>query len=302
MPLRELYHLMTMVDDFDDADAIVQSMFSPEIFMPKSWSDFDKRWASLNRVGPDFVLELMEASTAEEDQASPLPKFARRFGQHLHSFAWYVDTDDHVPTFRRLQAGGVRVAGPSGLLPADVADEDVPTVLFTHAKDTFGQIELAALPPGQRDPVFDPEWDGAKRREEQPLGILQVSHFTNSVDDLDRAKRVFVDLLGGTLFHEERDEVSSRAYVLVGTDSVVELARPIAPGTRLADDLATNGPLPHRVTFRVKDLDAAVQHLEAIGTVVAERTDDTAVLDPATTFGALLAFTTMPKLPNDPRD
>ena len=237
---------MTMVDDFDDADALVQSMFSPEIFMPKSWSDFDKRWASLNRVGPDFVLELMEASTAEEDQASPLPKFARRFGQHLHSFVWYVDTDDHVPTFRRLRAGGVRVAGPSGLLPDDIADDDVPTVLFTHPKDTFGQIELSQLPSGHADPVFDPEWNGVQEREEQPLGILRVSHFTNAVDDLDRAKQVFGDLLGGTVFHEESDDVSERAYVLVGTDSVVELARPRASGTRLADDLAANGPLPHR--------------------------------------------------------
>lgn len=199
---------MTMVDDFDDADAIVQSMFVPEIFMPKSWSDFDKRWASLNRVGPDFVLELMEASTAEEDQASPLPKFARRFGQHLHSFVWYVDTDDHVPTFRRLRAGGVRVAGPAGLLPDDIADEDVPSVLFTHPKDTFGQIELSALPSGHPDPVFDPDWNGAEEREEQPLGILRVSHFTNSVDDVDRAKQVFADFLGGTVFHEAHDEES----------------------------------------------------------------------------------------------
>ena len=119
---------------------------------------------------------------------------------------------------------------------------------------------------------------------------------------MDRAKQVFADFLGGTVFHEARDEESERAYVLVGTDSVVELARPIATGTRLADDLAANGPLPHRATFRVKDLDAAVKHLEAIGTEVAERTDDTVVLDPATTFGALLAFTVMPHLPNDPRD
>ena len=300
MPLRELYHLMTMVQDFDAADALFQRMFSPDVFMPKSWSDHDKRWASLGRVGPDFVLELMEASTAEEDQSSPLPKFARRFGQHLHSFTWYLDTDGHVPIFRRLRAGGVRVAGPSGLLPDDVADDDVPRVLFTHPKDTFGQIELMEVPPSQLDPLFDPAWNRNAWRD-HPLGIVRLGHLTNAVDDLDRAKQVFADLLGGTVFHEESDEISARVYVLVGTDTVVELARPHASGTRLADDLEANGPLPHMATFQVRDLDAAVTHLEAVGTTVAERTDDTVVLDPSTTFGALLAFTTA-VLSNDPRD
>ena len=112
---------------------------------------------------------------------------------------------------------------------------------------------------------------------------------------------MFGDLLGGTVFHQESDDTSERVYVLVGLDTVVELARPVASDTLLADDLATNGPLPHQATFQVRDLDAAVAHLEAVGTKVAERTDDTVVLDPASTFGALFAFTTA-VVPNDPRD
>jgi extradiol dioxygenase family protein len=301
MPLRELFHLMTMVDDFDAADALFQSMFAPDVYMSKSWSDFDKRWASLNRIGTDFVLEVMEASTAEEDQTRPLPKFARRFGQHLHSFAWYVDPADHVPTFRRLQAGGVRVAGPSGLLPDDVADEDVPSVLFTHPRDTCGQIELMEFSPDERrDPLFTPGWDRNQWRD-QPLGLVRLGRLTNAVDDLDRATQVFGDLLGGTVFREESDETSARVYVLVGIDTVVELAQPTASDTRLADDLAANGPLPHQAMFQVQDLEAAIDHLEAVGTKVAERTDDTVVVDPSSTFGALFGFTTA-VLPNDPRD
>ena len=124
---------------------------------------------------------------------------------------------------------------------------------------------------------------------------------TNGVDDLDRAKQVFGDLLGGSVFHEALDGHSERAYVLVGVDTVIELARPVDPATRLARDLEANGPLPHMVTFRVRDLDAALAHLETSGVAIAERSDTTVVVDPEALFGALVGFTTQ-SLPNDPRE
>ena len=284
---------MTMVDDFDDADALVQSMFSPEIFMPKSWSDFDKRWASLNRVGPDFVLELMEASTAEEDQASPLPKFARRFGQHLHSFAWYVDADDHVPTFRRLRAGGVRVAGPSGLLPADIADEDVPDACSSPTRRTpSARSSWRRSRPGT--PTRCSTRIGTARRSARNSrsgSCGSATSRTRSTTSTGRSRCSSTSSAGPCSTRRATRCRSAPTSSWVPTPSWSSPGR-VASGTRLADDLAANGPLPHRATFRVKDLDAAVKHLEAIGTTVAERTDDTVVLDPATTFGALLAFTT----------
>lgn len=300
--LREFFHLMHMVDDFDAADTVFHRVFDPEVFMEKSWSDLDRRWASLARVGPDFVWELIEASTAEEDADRPIPKFVRRFGHHLHSFSWYIEPETIVPTVRRLQTGGVRVAGPHGLLPDDVSDEQIPHVVFTHPKDTFGQIELMSKTERlATDPVFRPDWDRWRWRDDHPLGIQRVAHLTNSVDDLDRAKQVFGDLLGGNVFHEVLDEHSERAYVLVGVDTVIELARPVDPTTRLARDLKATGPLPHMVTFRVGDLDAAAAHLEATGVAIAERSDTAAVVDPEALFGALVCFTTQ-DLPDDPRD
>jgi catechol 2,3-dioxygenase-like lactoylglutathione lyase family enzyme len=196
----------------------------------------------------------------------------------------------------------VRVAGPHGLLPADTADAEVPRVVFTHPKDTFGQIELYAKTERdmERDPLFDPDWKRTRWRDDHPLGIVRLAHMTNGVDDLERAKQVFGDLLGGDVFHETADEHSERAYVLVGVDTVIELARPVDPTTRLGRDLEANGPLPHMVTFRVRDLDAAAAHLESAGVALAERTDDTVVVDPATMSDALIGFTTA-DLPNDPR-
>ena len=71
MPIRELFHLMLMVDDFDPAQQFFDDLFDPVMLFTKSWSDFDKRWASISLIGSDFSFELMEASKNEEDAGAP---------------------------------------------------------------------------------------------------------------------------------------------------------------------------------------------------------------------------------------
>ena len=293
---------MLMVDDIDEAGKFFDALFSPTTYMPKSWSDFDKRWASLNRIGDDFVLELMEASKDPADQGAPLPKFANRFGQHLHSFAWLVDAPDLRPLFEDLRAAGVRIAKPGGgLFQGEVVD--LPDVIFTHPKDTFGQMEFMARgPEGHRhDPLFKDGWSSAFWREEHPLGILRTSHMTNVVRDLDRPLALFTGPLRGQLFHRGTTDTCEHAFVMVGTDTVVELARPTTGDSALALDLADNGEIPHAVTFRVKDLDSAERHVEKLGVRISDRRAGTFVLDPRDTFNAIVAFTDEP-LPNDPRE
>jgi hypothetical protein len=301
MPIREFFHLMLMVDDIDEADRFFDALFSPATYMTKSWSDLDKRWASLSRVGDDFVLELMEASRAAEDQAHPLPKFAARFGQHLHSFAWLVDEDDLRPLFDRLQRFGVRIAQPGGGLFAS-PPVDLPPVIFTHPKDTCGQMEFMARSPEGHlgDPLFGGGWSADFWRDEHPLGILRTSHMTNVVRRVDDALPLFTGPLGGIEFHRQRTATSLSAFVMVGTDSVIELAQPSGTGSMLARDLAENGEIPHAVRFRVKDLDAAERHVEKLQIRVSERAGTSLVLDPRDTFNAIFGFTDE-DLPDDSR-
>ena len=188
MPVRELFHLMHVVDDFDAADGFFTSLFSPEVTMPKSWSDFDKRWASIGLVGPNFALEIMEPSKQEADQGSPIPKFFRRFGEHLHSIALYVDADDLAGVIESLWANGVRVVRPDGSPFGDGELGDLPRTVFTHGRDTCGQLELQVF-PGIHDPRFTDGWSGDYWRVEHPLGIERMSHVTVVVRDVDRAAR-----------------------------------------------------------------------------------------------------------------
>ena len=68
----------------------------------------------------------------------------------------------------------------------------------------------------------------------------------------------------------------------------------------MATDLAENGELPHALTFKVRDLEAAERHVEKVGTGIIDRSGDTFTLDPADSFDAIYSFTDR-TIPGDPR-
>jgi extradiol dioxygenase family protein len=302
MPIRQFFHYIHMVDDFDEAEARYALLLSPQVSVAKHWSDFDKRWASLAVVGPDFVLEIMEPSRAEADRGEPIPKFHSRHGQHLHSFAWYVDADDLAALAGRVHHYGARIVDPYGTLSEGGGTSQAAT-FFTHPKDTFGQLEFHGLmPAGSRlpDPHLAADWSGAAWRDDHPLGIGRTSHLTTVVADLDRARTFYEEALGAPAFYEETTDERRSAFALVGTETVVELAQPTVSDSRLGRDLAQHGEIPHAMTFQVARLDPVEDHAAKAGVRVADRSADTVTLEPDDMFGAVVAFTTR-QLPNDPR-
>jgi len=299
MPIRELFHFMHLVDDFDTTYDRYADLLAPADWGPKSWSDFDKRWAILSNLGPDFVLEIMEPSKDPADAGAPLPKFFSRHGRHLHSFAWYVDEADLIPLMENMRALGVRVLTPY----SDAAPGQPIRTFFTHPKDTFGQLEFNVRPtePGGRDRHLDADWTGAAFwRDEHPLGLERTSHLTLVVSDLDRARKFYVDGLWAQDFHEEETADRESVYCFVGSETVVELAHPKTSDSRLGRDLAGHGDIPHSMVFKVADLAAAEKHVASLGIRLDERTDDTIMLSQEDMFDAVVGFTVR-ELPNDPR-
>ncbi len=297
--IQEFFHLIHVVDDEDEADRFYDRLFAPDRFAPKHWSETEKRWASLSMVS-DLVLEVIEPSRSASDSLSPLAKFHRRFGPHFHSFAWYVDPVDVRTMFERLRAAGVRVAKAGGGLYSE-GDVEPGNTIFTHPKDTFGQLEFEGKGDhwSQRDPRFQPAWTRTRWRE-GPLAIEQLSHMTTIVHDVDRARLFYEGTLGAVTFHQEASRFARSAFLLVGLNTVIELAQPVSEGSTLAADLAAHGELPHSATLRVRDLAVAEAHVQKIGIRVAERCSDSVTLDPADCFGAVWCFTER-DLPGDPR-
>jgi catechol 2,3-dioxygenase-like lactoylglutathione lyase family enzyme len=301
MPVREFFHLIHVVDDLDEADAWYDAVFSPQRYMAHGWSPIEKRWASLSLIS-DFVLETIEPSDAEADQNAPLPRFRKRFGQHLHSLAWYVDEQEVAPLFSRMRQRGIRMAKPGGGLFPEGDDVDPGVTIFTHPKDTHGQLEFQGLGElwNTRDPRFQSGWSTSYWRDEHPLGIERASHVTTLVTDLEPARSFYEEMLDGRVVQEETGDDVSSVFLLTSPDLVVELAKPSWRDSRLRRDLAANGELPHALTFKVRDLDAAERHVDKVGVRVVERNGDTFTLDPSDCFNAVLAFTSR-TFPDDPR-
>jgi hypothetical protein len=120
------------------------------------------------------------------------------------------------------------------------------------------------------------------------------------VTDVEKARALFEGPIAGRLLHLEESAIAESAFVLVGSDSIVELARPTTGDSRLAADLAGGGELPHACTFKVVDIEAAERHVEGAGVRVADRSGDGFTLEPADCFGAVYAFTSR-VVPGDPR-
>jgi catechol 2,3-dioxygenase-like lactoylglutathione lyase family enzyme len=181
-------------------------------------------------------------------------------------------------------------------------DTDPGNTIFTHPKDTFGQIEFEGRNEHWMglDPRFKPDWS-TQPWKEGPLGIERLSYMTTVVRDLEAARRFYERTLDGMVFHHESSATATSAFVVVGLDTVVELAQPIDERSRLAADLAAHGELPHAVTLLVRDLENAERRVEKVGVRVVDRSGDALSLDPRDCFGALWRFTDR-RLPGDPRD
>jgi len=153
------------------------------------------------------------------------------------------------------------------------------------------------------DPRFAPGWDGTWWAAHHPLGVRRLAYVTLVVRDMDRAADMYVDGLGGRPLHEGESALTGtrNVYVLVGTDTIVELASPLDSGSLAARDLSAYGDMLHATAFRVESLAAAEKHLADKGIGIIGRDDHTILADPQKTFGAPFRFTTW-DVPGDPRD
>jgi hypothetical protein len=121
-------------------------------------------------------------------------------------------------------------------------------------------------------------------------------------DRRERALRLVVDVLGGTIIHEGRNELMGTTSTFVHlADSVLEYAEPDVD-TTAHQDWSRDGPNDtyHSVTWKVDDLGRAERHLEAQGVRIQARSEDTIITDPTTSLGIPWGFTST-LTPGDPR-
>ncbi len=289
----KLFHLAHLVEDLDAVDRWYDDVFGCVRFY-RAFEKAAQREASLLVIS-DIIMEPIAPSDAPEAAGSPLRRFRDRFGNRLHSIAWYVD--DIKACSAHLLERGIRQVGLTG---RPVTDPSKAVAVWTHPKDT-GVLWEFCEPGFAADPRLDAGWSADRWRDDHPLHIERTSHITVLVHDLETAATRYGDGLGGRLLHQEEIDGERRsAFYAVGEETVIEARQPLSRDTVAGRELAQHGETVHAIVFASADLAGAASFLEAKGHRLTGRTTDAFGIEPDDAFGLNVGFTDR-RLPNDRR-
>jgi hypothetical protein len=152
--IGKLFHLTHVVKDLAAVDQRHDAVFS----VPRFYHGYEKlagREASLVAIG-DVIMELMMPARGEPLRNQSVKKSHARFGQHCHSIAWYVDDIEDLsarPDRERLRLYNI--------VGAQVKPPHRMTAVWTHPKETRGQLEFAVVGDLIKDPRLEPTWSNA---------------------------------------------------------------------------------------------------------------------------------------------
>ena len=291
--VHQMIHGIHMHGDIQKLVGWYMDIFDAYVFRPINYLSIEKRDATLGMVS-NFCVEPM-APRAPIDESTPVGRFYKRFGSRWHSIGFKVD--DFKGLAKHLREMGIRLAMPGGGMK-DEPDENLH-YFYPHPKDAFGSmIEVASVTmPG--DPTRLPGWN-TDRWLNHPLGIKGLWSLAIAVDNMEGAKRFYVEGLGGDVLHEEVSNNNKSVFVFVGDETIVELVTPANDQSELKPFLIRYGPRMYSVTMRVKDLDAAAKYLAPKHVHTKPIGNDTIMANEEDTLGALYKFTTR-VFKNDPR-
>jgi catechol 2,3-dioxygenase-like lactoylglutathione lyase family enzyme len=232
-------------------------------------------------------------------------RYATVDAPHLKGFGWYLD--DMVGLYRELRRRGIPVVSQldevaEGDDPPAAAGSPMP-LFFTRPQDAGLRYEFLPVIPFPLDPRVTPGWVVPPVSDDDPLGIERCSHHTVLTSDVERALTLVVDVLGGAVIHQGRNDVleTTSTYVHLA-DSILEYAVPDAGTAARADwELDAPNDTYHTITWKVADLARVERHLDNEGVRLRLRTDNAIVTEPATSLGVPWVFTNT-LTPGDPRE
>jgi len=291
--IGKLFHLTHVVSDLSAVDKWYDDVFAVTRFY-HGYAKAAGRDASLIAIG-DVIMEPMTPARVANLRNQSVKKFHDRFGQHFHSIAWYVDDVPEIST--HFDQHRMRLWDVVG---RQVTPPNEKFAVWTHPKESHGQLEFAVIGSNTIDPRLQPAWSNEFWRERHPLGIERASHITAVVGDVSVAKRFYLEVLGAKVIDERSTPAKQSAFVAVGEDTIVELAQPASSNTAEARDLEKNGEGFFALTFKTRNLAKAADFLRSKQLRAEPDGDGSIVLGQDQAFGMTIGFTER-SLPNDPR-
>jgi catechol 2,3-dioxygenase-like lactoylglutathione lyase family enzyme len=291
----KLFHLTPLVDSFADAEYFFTSLFAPMAIM-RNYAEHWHRHGAIYVIADTAIEPMQPLPPRDGEEATSWFRYMDKYGPHVHNIAFYAE---NIPALtRRLQDAGVRTTNGGG----------VDTTVFAHPKDTPGMLEFSESGDYgwyRRDPRFSAYWPAFRDDfwpTRQGLGIERLSHITVVVNNCADAARFYRDVLDAVPLPEQDATVdgAESAFVMVGEDTVLELAQPCDESSLVANELRTVGQCVTTVTFTVRDVGAAEEHLRFHGAPIATADERLVTLDRTRTWNMDYRFTDV-ALTGDPR-
>ena len=302
--ILSLFHPTAMVADLQGAAAFYGTVFGvTSLTIP--YTAASRAYRSLTIVG-DVCIENI---SPEQTHLSQFRMYTDLIGNHWFFPCFYVDDMQdalyHLHHRHRIRLTESGTGNPVIGVPPGGSGR---SLLFTHPADTGIMWEFYEadqewfLNSPLADPRKRPGWTLASPGPDDPLAVGILSHLTVVVRDPGATRRFLVDVCGGRVFAEDRDdELGTRStWVVLGAEAtVVEIAVPARGGPRKRD-LEKVGNTAHSLTFIVRDLERAAKYLRSKGLAFETESDHLIVTDPATSIGLRFGFTERFH-PGDPR-
>ncbi len=297
--VKYLFHPTHWVPDLDEATRFFGQVFGRHSQSMTEFLQLEERdmvagypidYSTFTPIA-EVLFDCVDPSLHLVDGKAPYPAVSK---PHLGGIGWFVDgIEDLWVELRRRKIRGTDQARkePEGEGPP--LDISATPIIFTLASDTGLSYEFCSYMPS-RDPRGYPPVPDVSPSD--PLGIECCAHHTVLTNRPDRARELVVDVLGGRVIHEGRNDVlgTQSTYVALA-DGVYEYGQPLGAGSPGAEDWKGDEPkdLYHSLTWQVRDLDQVADHLKSCGVRLLAQTDTRIVTDPADSLGIPWGFTTV---------
>jgi catechol 2,3-dioxygenase-like lactoylglutathione lyase family enzyme len=293
--LGKLFHLTPLVDSIADAEFFFSSVFAPVCIM-RNYSPHWHRHGAIYVIAETSIEPMQPLPPPTGQEGTSWFRYMDKYGPHVHNIAFYVENAPALTD--RLTEAGVRTT-----------DGGTPNTVFAHPKDTPGMLEFNEstdeFRTDRRDPRFSEHWAALRddfwpRRH--PLGLERLSHITVVVHDVVAARRFYIDVLDAIPLPDQTSSIpdADASFVMVGEDTVVELVHPRDASSLTARELDTVGQCVIGVTFKVRDIARAAEHLTQQSAPVLNVAEHEILLDRERTWNTDYRFTDL-DLIGDPR-
>ncbi|MGF7161023.1 catechol 2,3-dioxygenase-like lactoylglutathione lyase family enzyme [Rhodoligotrophos appendicifer] len=302
--ITKFFHPTFMVDDLEAARRFYSKIFGvPSTTIP--YSDQGAAYRTLTVVADTCI----ENISPEQTHLSQFRMYHDIVGNHWFFPCFYVsDMQDAVYQLHHRHRIRLTASGSGKPVIGTPPGNEQRTLLYTHPADTgimwefWEGSDVWFQTSPLADPRMKPGWKQIQPGPDDAMGVEYLAHQTVVLRDPALALKFLVDICGGRLFAEGRNEAlgTNSHWVVVGEEPIVfEIATPIADGP-CRKDLERVGNTAHSITFKVRDLGRAAEHLLACGVGLEVQTADLVVTDPSTAMGFRLGFTSVLEA-NDPR-